>query len=101
MTQILERVRFRTLPGTDEAQFIAAAAAISDWAKTQPGFAYRTLVRDGEEWIDLAFWSDLDAAKAASAGFMEANGSSAFMAMIDPESVRMEYLSQMHSAMAA
>ena len=101
MSPVIERVCFRTLPSIDEAQFVAAAAEITDWARRQPGFAYRTLVRDGDEWIDLVFWRDIDAAKAASAAFMAANAECAFMTMIDPATVRMDHLAQKHSAMAA
>ncbi len=50
---VLERVRFKTLRGTNEAAFLKAAEATSTWAKQQPGFMYRTLVKDGDHWEDL------------------------------------------------
>lgn len=95
---VLERVRFKTLPDTDEAAFLKAVASTSDWAKQQPGFMYRTLVKDGDHWEDLVYWDSEANAKAASEAFMAAPENAALGAMIAPDTVVMSHLPQMHEA---
>lgn len=97
---VLERVRFKTLPGIDEAAFLKAAESTSEWAKKQPGFMYRTLVKDGDHWEDLVYWDNEANAKAAGEAFMGASENADLGAMIAPDTVVMSHLPQMHTAMA-
>lgn len=98
---VLERVTFRTLPGTVEAEFLKAAEHTSTWAKAQPGFQYRTLVQDGDGWLDLVYWDSEANAKAAGEAFMGASENAALASMIDPDTVEMSHLMQKHAAMAS
>lgn len=97
---VLERVRFKTIPGTNEAAFLKAAEATSTWAKQQPGFMYRTLVKDGDHWEDLVYWDNEANAKAAGEAFMSAPENAGLGAMIAPDTVVMSHLPQMHEAYA-
>lgn len=92
MTEILEDVRFRTLPGTEPAAFVAAAAVVTPWLQARPGFRYRCLVDLGDEgWMDECFWASLEQAEAAASAFMAEFADSPFLAMIDPASLSMAH----------
>lgn len=97
---VLERVRFQTLPNTDEAAFLKAVESTSAWAKKQPGFMYRTLVKDGDHWEDLVYWDNAANAKAAGEAFMGASENADLASMIAPDTVVMSHLPQMHAAVA-
>ncbi|WP_166418470.1 hypothetical protein [Cochlodiniinecator piscidefendens] len=94
MTNTLERVTFRTLPNTNEADLMAAVETSGNWIKAQPGFHYRTLIKTDDGWEDLAFWSDEAAAKAASETFMDAPENVDYIKLIDLNTVVMTYLPQ-------
>lgn len=98
MTPTLEKVTFRTNAGTDETAFLAAAAQVTTWAAAQPGFQYRTLVKEDDAWIDLVFWDNEDAAKSAGQAFMAAEETKSFASMIDMASVTMTHLPQLHTS---
>ncbi|WP_052245224.1 hypothetical protein [Halocynthiibacter namhaensis] len=98
---VLERVRFKTLPNTDEAAFLEAAQASFAWVKTQPGFMYRTLVKDGDHWEDLVYWDGQASAQAGGAAFMASAENAAYGAMISPGTVVMAHLPQMLAIAAA
>ncbi|MXU66422.1 hypothetical protein [Oceanomicrobium pacificus] len=101
MTITVEQVRFRTKAGVKRADFLAAAEQISPWLKSQPGFAYRSLVEvaDGE-WQDSVYWMSAEAAKAATEAFMAAPETKAFGAMIEDDSVSMNHWPEALSVMA-
>ena len=102
MTPTLERVRFRLKPGITDAGFLAEAEALSAWIQVQPGFNYRTLVKDEDgTWNDLVFWASPDAAQAAGKAIMTEPQAKPFMSMIDGATVSLEHLPQRHSVMAA
>ncbi len=98
MTATLEKVTFRTIPDADENMFLEEATKVSAWAASQPGFQYRTLVKEGDGWIDLVFWNSEDAAKAAGQAFMSAQETQSFAKLIDINSVSMVHLPQLHSS---
>ncbi|MBY4675557.1 hypothetical protein [Marinobacterium arenosum] len=92
MSEVIELVTFRTKPGVSEADFVAASQVISDWAGRQPGFHYRSLSRDGQGlWRDIVYWSSQADAQRAAEAFMRDNGQSAFMQMVDADSVVMNH----------
>ena len=93
MTAMLEHFEYRLKEGTDEAAFLRASAGIDDWAARQPGFAYRSVARKPSgEWVDIIFWADEAALRAADARFGSENGQGAFVCMLDRESFRREAL---------
>ena len=98
MTQTLEKVSFRTSTKIEEQAFLAEAQKVTAWAASQSGFQYRTLVKEGDDWIDLIFWASEENAKSAGQAFMNAPETKAFAAMIDPDSVSMAHLPQLHSS---
>ncbi len=70
MYDTMEVVRFRLRPGSTAEEWLEAAARISVWLKTQPGFRMRSLsqTEDGE-WIDMLCWESTEAACAAGERF--------------------------------
>lgn len=102
MQPTLEQVRFRTQEDVTEDALLQAAETTSSWLKQQPGFSYRTLVCDTDgTWTDLIYWSSLENAKAASEAFMGSVETKPFMALIDPETVKMQHFSMLHLASRA
>ncbi len=98
MESTLEIVRFRTHEAVTDAAFLKASEEVSAWANAQPGFQYRCLTKEEDGgWLDLVFWADLGAAKAASEKFMAGNGKGEFMTMIDPSTVEMRHLPVRHA----
>ena len=101
MTPTLERVQFHLKPGVTDAAFLAEAEAVSAWAQVQPGFGYRTLVKDDDGlWSDLLFWTSLEAAKTAAKAITNIPQAKPFLSMIDGATVQMAHLPQLHSVMA-
>lgn len=90
--RVLEIVEFKAAPGVSSNSVDDAAAAMGPWLQAQPGFVWRRLVRfeDGE-LVDCIEWRDLASAKAAAAAIMTVPGAAAFMATIDPATVRMRH----------
>jgi len=97
MTEVLECVIFATSDGVDRDDFIVAAEASMQWARTQEGFVSRELFEtDDGRWIDTVRWASMDAAHAAAAGIGTAPETQAFISKIDGPSVQM-----MHARRAA
>lgn len=93
----MELVTFKVKANATPAQFAAAGVPVSAWARAQPGFLSRTLSQgDDGTWFDVVFWESLATAKAAGQQFMVDLGQSDFMALIDPDSVKMS-VAQVHS----
>jgi hypothetical protein len=85
---ILELTSFQLVPGTDEAQFLAAARQMQEsFLSKQEGFMHRTLVKGEQNWTDIIYWKD---AQSMDMAMQKAETSSAlpsFMQMIDMQSV--------------
>lgn len=75
MSDTIELVRFRLQQGKTSADWLNANEKINEWIKVQPGFRFRSLseTEDGE-WIDMVYWENLAAAKAAGAKFHDEVG---------------------------
>lgn len=89
----LHQINYRTLPTTDPETHVAASAALNDWLSRQPGFAYRTVVRQRDDsWSDLIFYTSAEAAQAANAAFAARPEAAALMAGIDKTSISTAFL---------
>lgn len=97
MNEVLECVIFATADGVDRHNFMEAAEASMQWARSQEGFVSRELFEtDDGRWIDTVRWASMDAAHAAAAGIVTAPETQAFVSKIDGPSVQM-----MHARRAA
>ena len=86
----MELTTFRLRDGVDEAEFLAADAAVQAFCHLQPGLLRRTTARNTEtgEWLVAMLWGSWELADAAAtAGRADADVQT-FEAMIDPASVQ-------------
>lgn len=89
---VLEVVSFRLIPGTGEADFLAAARATEAPLRRQRGFLSRKLTRSEDGiWTDHVAWASLPVALAASEAMMAEPAFQPFMALIDGPSVQMRH----------
>jgi hypothetical protein len=92
MSAVLESVTFRLTEGTTAGAFTQACEATFAWVRKQPGFMHRVLCcDDAGQWSDQVLWTSMAHAQAASEAFMNSFGDSAFMAAMDPDSVKMQH----------
>ena len=87
---VVETLTFRLAAGADEGAFLAADRRVqTEFAYRQPGLLRRTTARGaGGDWLVVDLWEtdgDADACDARWAGDPAAR---AFMALVDPDSVR-------------
>jgi hypothetical protein len=92
MSTVAEIVTFTLQPGTDPAQFIAAARQTDRWLASRPGYLGRTLSQGADgQWTDHVLWSDMARAQEAAEALMSALEGQAMMSAIAPASVRMRH----------
>jgi len=95
----LEIVRFKLNAGADAGAFRAAAPILTDWAKSQPGFLYRSLAEQADGWwVDVIWWQTEADALAAGDKLMNALGATSFMMMIDPMTVEISHSPVAHAS---
>jgi hypothetical protein len=88
---VLECVIFRpNADGADRDVFVAAAAGINEWARSQRGFVSRELFEVGDgRWIDVVRWATMPDAHAAAAAATVSESCAAFFGLIDMDDVTM------------
>lgn len=89
---MIEILRFRLPPDSDEAAFLAADRRVQeDFAYQQPGLLRRTTAR-GEDggWIVIDLWRSAADADACDARWEHDPVAQAFMALLDRSSVTTE-----------
>ena len=92
MTQTLEHVTFRLVPGTEPGRFLALAQATEAVVRRQPGFVARWLsAGDDGTWHDLVLWASPEAAQAAAQAVMAEPAFAPFAEAIDMASLEMRH----------
>lgn len=94
--QTLELVRFRPKAGVDRAALLRAAGGVDRFLDGCDGFVRRELAEpseEGGEWVDLVWWTSLDAAHRAGASVMASEDCAEFMALLDEATVKMDHVS--------
>jgi hypothetical protein len=89
---VIEIMRFRLLPGADEAAFLAADRRLQqEFAYQQPGLLRRTTARgDDGRWIVIDLWRSAADADACDARWDHDEVAQAFMALLERGSVTTE-----------
>jgi hypothetical protein len=89
---VIEIMRFRLGPGTDEDTFLAADRRLQeDFASQQPGLLRRTTARgEGGDWIVIDVWRSPADADACDRRWEHDPVAQAFMALLDRSSVSTE-----------
>lgn len=89
---VMELVTFKINVNCTAEAFAAACELVNAWVQTQPGFQSRTVSHNEEgTWFDVIFWDSAENAHAAAAKIMVEQGSSEFMTMINPSSIKMQH----------
>lgn len=88
---VVEIAIFKSKAGVTREQFLGTVDAVSEWAKRQPGFISRDLTYspDGDSWIDVIWWEDIGAARAAAEAAMTSESCAPMFAAIDLEGTQM------------
>ena len=89
---VAEIVTFRLVPGTDPADFVAAAQAMGPFLRGTGAMVQRTLSVDADGlWTDHITWTSLAAAKAAAEAMFAQPEAAPFMAMIAEDGMTMRH----------
>lgn len=93
MQSLIELVSFKLVADADEKEFESMQIGMNEWVKQQPGFYYRTLVKDTDgSFIDIVHWASEADAKAAAEKFMQSPDTTKMLSLIDEESVNMRHM---------
>jgi hypothetical protein len=95
---VLEVVIYKTLPGTAEADVLAASDAAQRWLERQPGYLHRETAQTGDgTWLDLVHWATMEQALAAANAFGHQPEAAAFEPFTDGPTVQMLHLHQVRN----
>lgn len=88
---VLELVVFRLKEGVAREEFLATADAVSEWARSQPGFVSRDLSHAAAEdrWIEVVYWARPADAEAAAKAAETSSACAPMFALIDMDSALM------------
>ena len=102
-TTVVEIVNFKLKPNATKEQLADTHEGIKNFLQKQPGFIYRSLTFSelSGEWIDLAYWENMEVAKAASDALMQDPDGLKMVDLCDMDSVRIQHLSVEAEAMSA
>lgn len=91
-TPVAEIVTFRLIEGADPVAFSKAAEGMKPFLDSTGAVLSRTLsVDETGLWTDHITWTSMQAATSAAARVMEQPEAGPFMALIDPDSVKMRH----------
>ena|SRR5688572_8353763 len=89
--RVLELVVFKVKDGVTREQLLGTVDAVSNWAKTQPGFLTRDLCYAAEQdrWIEVIWWRSLADAEAAAEAATSSESCAPMFSLINMESAPM------------
>jgi hypothetical protein len=88
---VVEIAIFKAKEGVTREQLLATVDAVSEWARSRPGFVSRDLTysAEGDNWIDVIWWESLEAATTAAEASMTSESCAPMFAAIDLEGTQM------------
>ncbi len=93
MNSTIELVNFKLKSDQDESKLNDLAPLMNEFLKTQPGFYYRTLIKDTDgTFMDIVHWESEEKAKAASDKLMQQPWASELMAITDESSMNFRHI---------
>lgn len=93
MQSTIELVSFTLKTEADESQLNDLQPEINTFVKQQPGFHYRSLVKDTDgKYLDIVFWESEELAKAAAFKLMAQPWARTMMSIIDETSIKMRHV---------
>ena len=89
--QVVEIAIFKLKEGVAREKLLSTVDAVSEWAKSQPGFLSRDLTysADDDSWIDVVWWESSEAAHRAAEVAMTSESCAPMFALLDLESIQM------------
>ncbi|MES0884411.1 hypothetical protein [Roseibium sp. SCP14] len=88
----IEYVTFKAADGVDEAKLARVAVDVNEALTDYDGFIDRHVaLQDDGTWVEVVYWRDLDSAKAALDKFLADPNTKEFLAMVDPDSVKLSF----------
>jgi hypothetical protein len=87
--RVLELVVFNLKEGVTSERFLETVDAVSEWARTRPGFLSRDLshVAAEDRWIEVVYWRTLGDAEAAADAAQGSAACAPMFALIDMDSM--------------
>lgn len=93
MQSTLELVSFTLKPDTDESQLNDLQPELNAFIKQQPGFHYRSLIKDTDgKYLDIVYWESEELAKAAAFKFLAQPWAKKMMSLIEETSIKMRHV---------
>lgn len=88
-TEVLDLVIFTLKGDATREQFLGTVDAVSQWARSQPGFVSRDLSYNADQgkWIEMVRWVSVSDADTAAQVEMTAEECLPMFALIDTESM--------------
>jgi len=93
-TNVVEIVTFKLYDYVSDEQFMQSNKTMTAFLASQPGFMYRSLVKQEQtnEWSDIVYWGSQVQAEAAGKAFMASEQTKAMINLIDKNTVTMKHL---------
>ncbi len=93
MQSTIELVSFNLKTDADETQLNDLQPELNAFIRQQPGFHYRSLVKDTDgKYLDIVFWESEEVAKAAAFNFLAQPWAKKMMSIIDETSIKMRHV---------
>lgn len=95
---VVEIVTFTVPAGNADAFVVADAAVGRAYVSKQPGFVSRETARgDGEDWMVIVHWEDLESAESSMARYQSAPEAAGQLALMDQSTFAMRRYTVTHS----
>lgn len=92
MNSTIELVSFNVTSEQGAETLLRLAPTMNEFLKQQPGFYYRTLLKDTNgEFLEIVHWESEEKAKAASDKMMQQPWAGDLMSLVEEGSLNMRY----------
>ena len=86
MPHILEMPSFKLKKGISETDFLFAHAKFNhEFMSKQRGYVSHKLIRNGDEWFDVAVWDSIESKEKAFTDIYKYDGIEEYMSFIDQD----------------
>ena len=92
MSQAVMFISYKPAKGVSSQDLFAALDTVQkEFISKQKGYISWQILRDGELWADVLTWETMEDAERAMAASEENPANHGFFALLDPESVKMQF----------
>lgn len=93
-TSIVEIVKWKGVPGVSDQAMIEAALGLIPDLKSLGGFIDKTLYKNGDEWVDIYYWTTVEDAHLSNARMAEKESLSKLFSLVLPETVSITVMTE-------